>query len=244
MVAVSSPTLNVNQVYQLLLDNGADRQTAAYLAGISVYEAGGGNPNAINPAALNNNAGTNDYSVGLFQYNFRSGNGFNPSNPLQSTRNGYTAYQLLSDLNAQAQSAISMMGSNLTGISNWSTWTAYKNQIQAIAMQLMGGTQPPLGSSLPPQIPLPIPGPDQPQAPIPSQPNPTISPQTSTISSPFSLKLFTSPTGPINLNLPWSFSGIVLFLMAIFAIIIGALMWDKTRNVIVQGGEVAAVAAA
>lgn len=238
MVVAAPPSMNAYQVYQLLLNNGADRQTAAYLAGISVWEAGGGNPNAINPTALNPVAP--DYSVGLFQYNFRYPGGFNPSNPLASTRNGWSAGQLLGDLNAQAQSAIAMMGNNLAGISNWSTWAAHKASIQAIAMQLLGGPQPTVTDTLPPQIPLPIPGdPNQPIAPITTT-NPTI-PAPSSF-GPFSLKLFSTPRGPVNLNLPWPFSSILLFLMAIFAIIIGVILWQ--RNNIVKVTETAGPALA
>jgi hypothetical protein len=66
----------------------------------------------------------------------------------------------------------------------------------------------------------------------------------STATSPFSFKLFDTPLGPINFDLPWDPSGVILFLAAIFAIIIGVLLWDKTRNVIVKGGEAAGQVAA
>lgn len=91
--------------------------------------------------------------------------------------------------------------------------------------------------------PITIPGLTQPgQLPIPTDPQTTTNP-TSTTGGKFSLHLFDTPGGPINLTLPWDFSGILLFLAAILAIIIGALMWDKSRNVIVKGAEVGAMAA-
>lgn len=133
--------MNVQQVYQLLLNNGATQTEAATLAGISVWEAGGGNPNQINPQALNNNASTGDYSVGLFQYNFRAGN-FNAANPMASTRGGYTPGQLLSDLNAQAQSALNLLRTSPSGFRNWTTYTAHLPSIQGFISQLLGTSQP------------------------------------------------------------------------------------------------------
>lgn len=63
----------------------------------------------------------------------------------------------------------------------------------------------------------------------------------------FSMHLFDLPTGPVDLTLPWDFSGILLFLAALFAILIGAIMWDKSRdaikNTVQTGATVAAVAA-
>src|SRR5215813_12400588 len=61
-LVVKLDTLNVNQVFNLLRNNGATPNEAATLAGISVFEAGGGNPNAINPNAINDNARTQDFS--------------------------------------------------------------------------------------------------------------------------------------------------------------------------------------
>jgi len=129
--------LNVNQVYQLLLNNGANQNEAATLAGISVWEAGGGNPNSINPLALNNNASTQDYSVGLFQYNFRAGN-FIPNNPMASTRGGYTPGDLLGSLDAQAQSALSLLRGSQSGFRNWTTYNAHFGSIQSYVNQLLG----------------------------------------------------------------------------------------------------------
>lgn len=130
--------LNINQVYNLLLRNGATNREAATLAGISVWEAGGGNPNAINPLAINNNAATMDYSVGLFQYNFRAGN-FNSSNPMASTRGGYTPGDLLGNLDVQAQSALALLRGSASGFANWTTYNAHFSSIQSYVNQLLNG---------------------------------------------------------------------------------------------------------
>jgi hypothetical protein len=93
--------------------------------------------------------------------------------------------------------------------------------------------------------PVPVPGPRPIPTPFPTPTNPTDpSPSTTATGAPFSMHLFDTPVGPINLTLPWDFSGILLFLAAIFCIIIGALLWDKSRNVIIKTGEKGAEAAA
>lgn len=130
--------LNINQVFNLLLRNGATQREAATLAGISVWEAGGGNPNSINPLAINNNASTMDYSVGLFQYNFRAGN-FNSSNPMASTRGGYTPGDLLGNLDVQAQSALALLRGSASGFGNWTTYNAHYASIQGFVNQLLNG---------------------------------------------------------------------------------------------------------
>jgi hypothetical protein len=159
MVATApTGTLNVNQVYQLLLNNGASQTEAANLAGISVWEAGGGNPNAINPLALNNTTGSlplgkADYSIGLFQYNFAIPGIFNFSNPNASSRGGYTPPDLLGSLDAQAQAALNLLRSN--GGRLYPTWstaapTAHLASIQGYANQLIGSST--ANSSASPQI--------------------------------------------------------------------------------------------
>jgi len=84
----------------------------------------------------------------------------------------------------------------------------------------------PGGITLPP---FPVPGQTGPgQLPIPSNPQkPAPAPKGT---AKFSLHLFDLPTGPVNFTLPWDFSGILLFLAAIFAIIIGALLWKPSRD--------------
>jgi len=88
-------------------------------------------------------------------------------------------------------------------------------------------------------VPNPIPIPGQPAPnPIPGQtgpgqlPTPTnpTAPAQPVVAAPFSLGLFDTPFGPFNLTLPWDFSGILLFLAAVFAIIIGAILWKPTRE--------------
>jgi hypothetical protein len=104
-----------------------------------------------------------------------------------------------------------------------------------------------LQSSVPGYVPPTItdkpPGQTQPgQLPIPG--NPTTKPSTpgqATTGAKFSLHLFDLPSGPVNLTLPWDFSGILMFLAAIFAIIIGAILWKPSRdaatNVAVMAAE-------
>jgi len=65
--------------------------------------------------------------------------------------------------------------------------------------------------------------------PLPTPSNPTVPVQPS-VPAKFSLHLFDLPTGPVNLTLPWDFSGILMFLAAIFCIIIGALLWKPSRD--------------
>lgn len=146
--AIDTSTMNINQVYQLLLNNGANQQEAATLAGISVWEAGGGNPNSINPQAKNPVAP--DYSIGLFQYNFRYPGGFNPSNPMASTRGGYSAQQLMDDVNAQAQSALALLrGSGHNYATQWSTYIPHLSSIQNFVSQLLNGQGPTVTDTVP-----------------------------------------------------------------------------------------------
>jgi len=77
---------------------------------------------------------------------------------------------------------------------------------------------------------------------LPAANNPTTQAQPTT-GAKFSLHLFDLPTGPVNLTLPWDFSGILLFLAAIFAIIIGAILWKPSREAgktVIQGAALAA----
>lgn len=77
------------------------------------------------------------------------------------------------------------------------------------------------------------------QLPIPSNPQkPAPAPAQTT--AKFSLHLFDLPTGPVNLTLPWDFSGILMFLAALFAIIIGALLWKPSRGAITTTAAMAA----
>ncbi|HEY7419293.1 MAG TPA: hypothetical protein VH593_29185 [Ktedonobacteraceae bacterium] len=80
------------------------------------------------------------------------------------------------------------------------------------------------------------------QLPTPTNPQQPANPQT-TIGAKFSIHLLDTPGGPINFTLPWDFSGILLFLAALFAIIIGALLWKPSRSAIVNVGQGAALAA-
>jgi len=87
--------------------------------------------------------------------------------------------------------------------------------------------------------PIQIPGQTQP-GPFPTPSNPQTKPSTTTTAK-FSMHLFDLPTGPVNLTLPWDFSGILLFLAAIFAIIIGAILWKPSREGITTTAQMAAL---
>jgi hypothetical protein len=152
MVATLPKNLNINQVFNLLLQNGATTVEAANLAAISVWEAGNGDPNHINPSALNPNLGTGDYSVGLFQYNFAPGAGnYNAANPNESTRGGVTPNILLGDLNVQAQSALQLLRSSPSHYSNWTTWIRDHANILSLSAQLQNGAN--VGGTTDTQIP-------------------------------------------------------------------------------------------
>jgi hypothetical protein len=112
----------------------------------------------------------------------------------------------------------------------------FLQQLQTIPGNITPPSWPPITIPGMPQIP------GQGQLPIPKDPQTKPSPQTTT-SQPFSLSLFNTPLGPIDLTLPWNFSGILLFLAAIFAIIIGALLWKPARERIVTAVQVGAMAA-
>jgi len=115
------------------------------------------------------------------------------------------------------------------------------NEYRSFQQQIAGG---PGGNAIVPtpnepgQLVIPVPGQTGPgQLPTPNNPTKP-APQTTT-GAKFSLHLFDTPGGPVNFTLPWDFSGILLFLAAIFAIIIGALLWKPSRdaatNVVVAG---------
>lgn len=117
-------------------------------------------------------------------------------------------------------------------------YQSFQQQIQAGGNTIVSTPSTPGNITIPPNI-FPIPGQTTPgPLPIPSNPQ---TPAKTTTPSKFSLHLFDLPSGPVNLTLPWDFSGILLFLAAVLAIIIGALMWDKSRTVIVNTAGTAAM---
>ena len=99
-------TLNFNQVQALWIANGGDPKWAPTMAAIAAAESGGTTNN------LNNNPGTGDYSVGLWQINYFGG--------LASSRTAsYGNPQALAqDPNAQAKAAIALFN-NGKGWANW-----------------------------------------------------------------------------------------------------------------------------
>ena len=81
---------------------------------LTVMTAIAGRESTWNPAALNNNPNTGDYSVGLFQINYFG-------DLLQSRTQQYgSPAQLQSSPDAQARAAYNLAGGNsLSGLSNW-----------------------------------------------------------------------------------------------------------------------------
>jgi hypothetical protein len=84
------------------------------MAAVAMAESGGMTNN------LNNNPGTGDYSVGLWQINYYNG-------MLAGRTKEYGAPATLAeDPNAQAKAAISLFGTNGSGLSNWQGDSAIK----------------------------------------------------------------------------------------------------------------------
>lgn len=133
--------LSIQDVYNLLIKNGASSSEAAHLAAISTFESDGGTH--ADSTVINNS--TTDYSVGLFQINFKSGN-FNASDPLSSTRTigdaTYTPPLLLANLDLQAKAAIDLLRANHDVY--YPTWSVAKpsgqfiSQITNMANALLG----------------------------------------------------------------------------------------------------------
>ena len=107
------------QIEQLWTSNGGDPRWAPLMAGIALAESGG------NPQALNDNANTGDFSVGLWQINY-----FGNLAESRSQRYG-TAGQLQRDPNKQAAAAIDLFGNNAAGIGNWRNDPAYNAWVAA-----------------------------------------------------------------------------------------------------------------
>lgn len=81
--------------------------------------------------------------------------------------------------------------------------------------------------------------PGQTQLPTPTNPQQQTNTQTQATTGT-NFHLFDTPVGPINLTLPWNLSGLFMVLAAIFAILVGALLWDKSRGAITTGAMMAA----
>ena len=105
-VAPPSGTLTFGQIEALWISNGGDPAWAPTMAGIALAESGG------NTTSLNNNPGTGDYSVGLWQINYYA----NLLGPRTAAYGSPAALQ--SDSNAQAKAAIDLLGGG-GGISAW-----------------------------------------------------------------------------------------------------------------------------
>lgn len=98
------------QLEQLWLANGGQQSLAPVMAAIALAESGG------NSASLNNNPGTGDYSVGLWQINYY-GSLFGPRSQTYGA-----PQQLASDPNAQARAAVTLAAGG-AGLNNWTTYS-------------------------------------------------------------------------------------------------------------------------
>lgn len=109
----SGKTISFAQIKQLWLSNGGNPSYANIMAAIAIAESGGMTNN------LNDNPGTGDYSVGLWQINYYNG-------LLQSrtARFGDPA-SLAGDPNAQAKAAIALQTAR-PGLGDWQGDAAWK----------------------------------------------------------------------------------------------------------------------
>ncbi len=98
--------LTFAQIEQLWVANGGSPTWAPTMAAVAIVESGG------NTAVINDDPGTGDYSVGLWQINYYG-------DLLQSrTAEFGSPANLQADPNAQATAAISLLGTG-AGITNW-----------------------------------------------------------------------------------------------------------------------------
>lgn len=110
--------LDPSTIASLLIEAGATPDQATVLTAISGHEDPGHRLNA-----LNDNPGTGDYSVGLFQVNYAG-------NLLAGRTASYgSPTKLAADPLAQAKAAVAISGG--TGGTNFSPWTTYKSVSQA-----------------------------------------------------------------------------------------------------------------
>lgn len=103
---MASSKLSFEDIQTLWKKNGGNQYWAALAAGIAIAESGG------NYTALNSNASTGDYSVGLWQINYYNG--------LAASRTAEfgSAASLQVNPDAQAKAAITLSGNG----SNWGPW--------------------------------------------------------------------------------------------------------------------------
>jgi hypothetical protein len=106
----ASPTsLSRQSVFNLVRQNGGTPSEAGLLTAISFGPPGGIPESSGNPTVINDTPATGDYSVGLWQINFRGG----INQPVSPTRTiggiTYSIAQIQQDLNAQAQAALAIL---------------------------------------------------------------------------------------------------------------------------------------
>lgn len=103
--------LSVQQIEELWLNSGGSPQSAPTIAAIAEAESGG------NPTSLNNDPGTGDYSVGLFQVNYFG-------NLMTGRTIAYgSPSDLQNSLQRQANAALDISG----GGTNFDAWSTYKS---------------------------------------------------------------------------------------------------------------------
>lgn len=108
-IQASPNPLTRSQVFSLVQNNGGSPSEAGLLTAIAFGPPGGTAESSGNPTVINDTPSTGDYSVGLWQINFRGG----VNMPVASSRTlggvSYTPSGLQQDLNAQAQAALSIL---------------------------------------------------------------------------------------------------------------------------------------
>jgi len=147
-IQASPNPLNRSQVYSLVTSNGGSPSEAGLLTAIAFGAPGGPAESSGNQTVINDNPRTGDYSVGIWQINFRGSNGVvSPTRTVGGTT--YTVAGLQGDINAQAQAALSLLRGrgigNISGLSNeWGAFRWNPSAVLAYAQQLTnqfgGGT--------------------------------------------------------------------------------------------------------
>lgn len=175
-IAPSSTILSREQTFGLVTQNGGSPQEAGLLTAIAFGPPGGVAESSGNPTVINDNPKTGDYSVGLWQINFRTGinGGVNPTRTLGGVT--YTVSQLQNDLNAQAQAALTILrgtGMRTSALSTqWGSFRLNPSGVLAYAQQLTnqftGIAQPPDQITVNPTTDVGVSGPQEVRA------NPTV----------------------------------------------------------------------
>lgn len=134
-IQASPTTLTRQQVFNLVRGNGGSPGEAGLLTAISFGPPGGtGESLNGNPTVINDTPSTGDYSVGLWQINFRGG----INQPVSPTRAiggvTYSISQLQQDLGAQARAALAILRGTQGSWSALSTqWGAFRQNPSGVS---------------------------------------------------------------------------------------------------------------